>query len=976
VSDQPKSYHLSLVRGRTDLLRIPEDLAADLGGEGAVTGMASIAPGHKLPVRINLRDRTILGLGPWLKRQAEEGAESVVLHIVSKKPFQCAVALSSKRPDSPTHAEPLAIERPSDGLYLGAKLSPQFFELVRTTEPVILQETDLLQQAFICGAVGSGKTVLGKILIEEAARRGIPVIAIDLKGDISSMGVLCSGEDATELVPWVVPQKEETPEVAAAAAAERQKANLRRWGVGETDVLEFDKKVAVNVFTPRSNAGFRLALSAFVEFPSDIEEIKVRDPDSFELTIQFMVQTFVARLQLTRRQADKARGYVYEIVKHYMEEGESLRGYEGIKRVLDEIRKGELCISQIGGMPTEEFITAKDRVDIAAAMNTLLTGAQKLWFQGFPLDIEGLLDEKHYGGKTPVSIINLTHLSFVDQAYVVGYVAYQIWFWMRQLKGVERPRLLFYIDEIGGGGSKEAFFPSVAISPSKPALNLLIRQGRAFGVCCVFATQAPGDIDYKALGQCGTWAIGQLRTKLDRSKIEQGAGIADYDFEAASQHIASLGTGQFVIRSPSLAWTVFEERWLMHLHRVMSRQDIERLKSEYEQEVEALYAQAQAAAASGKLREARGLLESILNGYRFSSRCAAAYLMLGNVLYDMGEFETALGVLGKMIVARLEAEETGEAHFLSGKCHERLGRFADADRDFAKVSESAATEETKTSAAQHQEYCKNRLLWPTLTQIEKLCWWVSGRKPDADELVALEVGDKDLRSSLYSCVIERADVDIPEPIDYAALLAAGDEARADEVARTAEQVKAQRWAVDQIVKIEEYLANQALSQAEGPCKRIVSRLADSGALAPPSVVTVLKKFNAAGEEKRQISFRTRVLQLEARQFEFEMANLFRHLGYFSTVTQVTADGGVDVFASNSEERVVIQCKRWDRAVGRDKVDELAGVRSRHAAPRAILAATAGFSDAAKDAAREHGIELWDLNRIQQEWRRVLGANPI
>ncbi len=69
VSDQPKSYHLSLVRGRTDLLRIPEDLAADLGGEGGVKGTANTPSGRKWPVTINLRDRTIIGLGLWLKRK-------------------------------------------------------------------------------------------------------------------------------------------------------------------------------------------------------------------------------------------------------------------------------------------------------------------------------------------------------------------------------------------------------------------------------------------------------------------------------------------------------------------------------------------------------------------------------------------------------------------------------------------------------------------------------------------------------------------------------------------------------------------------------------------------------------------------------------------------------------------------------------------------------------------------------------------
>ena len=49
---------------------------------------------------------------------------------------------------------------------------------------------ETLQRHFGCfGSSGSGKTVASKVLIEELARYGVPVIAFDPQGDIASLAV-------------------------------------------------------------------------------------------------------------------------------------------------------------------------------------------------------------------------------------------------------------------------------------------------------------------------------------------------------------------------------------------------------------------------------------------------------------------------------------------------------------------------------------------------------------------------------------------------------------------------------------------------------------------------------------------------------------------------------------------------------------------------------------------------------------------
>jgi len=208
-------------------------------------------------------------------------------------------------------------------------------------------------------------------------------------------------------------------------------------------------------------------------------------------------------------------------------------------------------------------------------------------------------------------------------------------------------------------------------------------------------------------------------------------------------------------------------------------------------------------------------------------------------------------------------------------------------------------------------------------------------------------------------------------IDFQELIQAGKKAADEEREKSAEQIKSERWARDQIPKIEAFLEQGARNDAYLACRRIVQRLNDAGGRATDSLISLFEKCNKYIEEKSQ-TLNKKILMFDARQFEFEIANLFRHKGYKSSATKVTSDDGVDVFASNDDEKVIIQCKRWKHPIGRDKVDELAGVRDRYGKPRAILATISSFSKDAKRAAHENSIELWDFRRIKQEWQEIYG----
>ena len=49
-----------------------------------------------------------------------------------------------------------------------------------------------------------------------------------------------------------------------------------------------------------------------------------------------------------------------------------------------------------------------------------------------------------------------------------------------------------------------------------------MKQARAFGLGVVLATQNPVDLDYKGLGNAGTWFIGRLQTERDKNRVLDG----------------------------------------------------------------------------------------------------------------------------------------------------------------------------------------------------------------------------------------------------------------------------------------------------------------------------------------------------------------------------------------------------------------------------------------------------------------------
>ena len=135
-------------------------------------------------------------------------------------------------------------------------------------EAVLYDSRDLVTHAVCVGMTGSGKTGLCLSLIEEAAIDGVPVIAIDPKGDLGNLLLTFPQLSAREFRPWIdedeARRKGQTADAFAAAEAERWRAGLAEWGEDGARIERLKSAAEFTIYTPGSRAGVPISiLSSF-----------------------------------------------------------------------------------------------------------------------------------------------------------------------------------------------------------------------------------------------------------------------------------------------------------------------------------------------------------------------------------------------------------------------------------------------------------------------------------------------------------------------------------------------------------------------------------------------------------------------------------------------------------------------------------------------------------------------------------------
>ena len=363
----------------------------------------------------------------------------------------------------------------------------------------------LTTHGVVVGMTGSGKTGLVTVLAEEALRGGIPVLVIDVKGDLPNLLLSFPGFDPNDLAPWV-------DEGEAQAVSEQREQTLAGWGLDRAAVAAFREKTLVRVLTPGATAGEPLHVLSSLERRSSRWDT---DPEGARDALSAAVSVV---LRLLGRDPDPARSKEHVLLS-VLAEKRLLAGCNAdLAGLMQDLE--EPPIEAIGALTVDAFMRKSDRRKLAAAINALLASPTfASWRQGTSLDVGAWLTPQD--GKTPAVVVSVAHLDDEERTLVLGLLLEEVLCWVRSLSGSQRLRALIVFDEVYG-----FLPPHPANPPTKRPIVALMKQARAFGVGVLVATQNPMDLDYRALSNAGLWFLGRLQTDADRERVLDGLSEA------------------------------------------------------------------------------------------------------------------------------------------------------------------------------------------------------------------------------------------------------------------------------------------------------------------------------------------------------------------------------------------------------------------------------------------------------------------
>ena len=442
------------------------------------------------------------------------------------------------------------MERPPGHLFLGETIDAATGQ--RTGTPVLLDSADLTTHGVIVGMTGSGKTGLGVVLIEEARLAGIPVLAIDPKGDLGNLCLTFPGLAPADFEPWIDAgaarvQGTSVADLAAKTATD-WRDGLASWGLGPADVATLTGAGAPTIFTPSSTSGVGLNLLGQLSAPS------TTDPGARQDELD---ATVTGLLGLVGVESDPLSGREHVLIANLLARAWDAGTPLDLGGLLGQIL--DPPIRKLGVLDLDTFFPPADRQALALKLNGLVASPSfARWAQGEPLDIARLLWDAD--GKARTAIVSLGQLEETERQFVVTLVLSKLISWMRAQPGTAELRVLVYLDEVMG------LAPPVGNPPAKKPILTLLKQARAFGVGLVLATQNPVDLDYKAISNAGTWLIGRLQTEQDKNRLIDGLRSADgaTDVAAVESTISNLAKRQFMLRSArSSALPRLTSRWSM-----------------------------------------------------------------------------------------------------------------------------------------------------------------------------------------------------------------------------------------------------------------------------------------------------------------------------------------------------------------------------------------------------------------------------
>ncbi|WP_279358041.1 ATP-binding protein [Methylobacterium indicum] len=382
-------------------------------------------------------------------------------------------------PDAAPRRTPIPVVPPPspipDAIPVGHRLTPD-------APPVVLPLRLLPRHTAIIAGSGSGKTVLLRRLVEEAALAGIPAIVVDPNNDLSRLG------DA-----WPERPDRFGPE-------DDRKAALY---AGQAEVV---------VWTPGVHAGNPLFLSVMPDLAAS------EDRDERAQAIEMAAETLGP---LAGAGKTLQRGVLADALR-----GFAARGGGTLSAFTDLLADLPDGTSQIGSA-TKLAADMANQLLAAVATNPLLR------VEGAVLDPARLFHGPD-PARTRISVVNLSGLaSEAAREDFVNRLQMALFSW---IKANPSPRgRLYVLDEA------QTFLPSGRTPPSLGSGIKLVAQGRKYGLGMIVATQVPKGIHNQVVSNCTTQFFGRQSAPATIAAAQEIMAANG----GAAPDIGRLGAGEF-----------------------------------------------------------------------------------------------------------------------------------------------------------------------------------------------------------------------------------------------------------------------------------------------------------------------------------------------------------------------------------------------------------------------------------------------
>lgn len=409
-----------------------------------------------------------------------------------------------------------------------------------------IDRASLTKHAIILGATGSGKTVLSKVIVEEAALQGIPTFAIDPKGDIGNLAFKSASFDFGK---WSGKEADALKIDRAKYVASLQKTyhdKAAAFKVAPSAASNFEK-ITVRIFTPKSSAGIAVGISPDLSAPKDFNRLLSTDiasaADLLDLT-SFNLLRLAGYGESDRKQIT----FVSAVLENAWKNGENLTVKDLIKNIENP------AFSYVGSLSVSKVVSDKERKDLATRINLLISDPKlRSWSSAESINFSELFSSPS------ISILDLRNIqSEQEKRLFVELILQQLFQWLIKQGSAQTLRYLLYFDEIAG------YCPPVREPPSKKLLLLLIKQARAFGLGMLLASQNAVDLDYKVISNANVRFIGRLGAQRDIQRVSVGLELDS----GAEREIARLRPGEFLCNTfdPKFR-SVIKSRWTLTYHR-------------------------------------------------------------------------------------------------------------------------------------------------------------------------------------------------------------------------------------------------------------------------------------------------------------------------------------------------------------------------------------------------------------------------